>query len=182
MSGWHHRHILDLAAFSREDYAAVLELAERFRSLPVTGARKLPALQGRLVATLFFEPSTRTRSSFELAAKRLSADVQSFSPSSSSLSKGESVLDTARTYVAMGADVLVVRHRSTGVPQQLAEDLESAGERTVVLNGGDGLYSHPSQRISNTHPLSRSPTQTSWLAFSSPQSSLIRSVHRKVTG
>ena len=70
MSGWHHRHILDLAAFSREDYAAVLDLAERFRSLPVTGARKLPALQGRLVATLFFEPSTRTRSSFELAATR----------------------------------------------------------------------------------------------------------------
>ncbi len=155
MRGWHHRHILDLAAFSREDYAAVLDLAERFRSLPVTGARKLPALQGRLVATLFFEPSTRTRSSFELAAKRLSADVQSFSPSSSSLSKGESVLDTARTYVAMGADVLVVRHRSTGVPQQLAEDLESAGERTVVLNGGDGLHSHPSQGLLDLHTLAR---------------------------
>ena len=70
MSGWPHRHVLDLASFSREDFAAVLELAQRFRSLPVTGARKLPALQGRLVATLFFEPSTRTRSSFELAAKR----------------------------------------------------------------------------------------------------------------
>lgn len=71
MSAWSHRHILDLAAFSREDFAAVLELAHRFRALPVTGARKLPALQGRLVATLFFEPSTRTRSSFELAARRL---------------------------------------------------------------------------------------------------------------
>ena len=155
MSGWHHRHILDLASFSREDYAAVLELAERFRSLPVTGARKLPALQGRLVATLFFEPSTRTRSSFELAAKRLSADVMSFSPSSSSLSKGESVLDTARTYVAMGADVLVVRHRSTGVPQQLAQDLADAGERTVVLNGGDGLHSHPSQGLLDLFTLAR---------------------------
>ena len=155
MSGWHHRHILDLAAFSREDYAAVLELAHRFRSLPVTGARRLPALQGRLVATLFFEPSTRTRSSFELAAKRLSADVQSFSPSSSSLSKGESVLDTARTYVAMGADVLVVRHRSTGVPRQLARDLEMAGERTVVLNGGDGLHSHPSQGLLDLYTLAR---------------------------
>ena len=120
MSGWSHRHVLDLAAFSRDDYATVLELAHRFRSMPVTGARKLPALQGRLVATLFFEPSTRTRSSFELAAKRLSADVQSFSPSSSSLSKGESLLDTARTYVAMGADVLVIRHRCTDVPAQLA--------------------------------------------------------------
>ena len=122
MSGWQHRHILDLASLSRDDYSSILELAQRFRSLPVTGVRKLPALQGRLVATLFFEPSTRTRSSFELAAKRLSADVMSFSPSSSSLSKGESVLDTARTYVAMGADVLVVRHRSSSVPQQLAAE------------------------------------------------------------
>lgn len=155
MSGWQHRHILDLATFSREDYAAVLELAQRFRSLPVTGVRRLPALQGRLVATLFFEPSTRTRSSFELAAKRLSADVQSFSPSSSSLSKGESVLDTARTYVAMGADVLVVRHRSTGVPQQLAASLDEAGERTVVLNGGDGLHSHPSQGLLDLYTLAR---------------------------
>ena len=155
MNGWQHRHILDLASFSSEDYAAVLELAERFRSLPVTGARKLPALQGRLVATLFFEPSTRTRSSFELAAKRLSADVMSFSPSSSSLSKGESVLDTARTYVAMGADVLVVRHRSTAVPEQLARDLDEAGERTVVLNGGDGLHSHPSQGLLDLFTLAR---------------------------
>ena len=71
MSGWQHRHILDLACFSRDDFASILELAQRFRSLPVTGVRKLPALQGRLVATLFFEPSSRTRSSFELAAKRL---------------------------------------------------------------------------------------------------------------
>ena len=155
MNGWQHRHIIDLASFSSEDYAAVLELAERFRSLPVTGARKLPALQGRLVATLFFEPSTRTRSSFELAAKRLSADVMSFSPSSSSLSKGESVLDTARTYVAMGADVLVVRHRSTAVPVQLARDLDVAGERTVVLNGGDGLHSHPSQGLLDLFTLAR---------------------------
>ena len=155
MNGWPHRHILDLASFSSEDYAAVLELAERFRSLPVKGARKLPALQGRLVATLFFEPSTRTRSSFELAAKRLSADVMSFSPSSSSLSKGESVLDTARTYVAMGADVLVVRHRSTAVPEQLARDLDAAGERTVVLNGGDGLHSHPSQGLLDLFTLAR---------------------------
>ena len=103
--------MLDLAAFSLDDYATVLELAQRFRAMPVAGARKLPALQGRLMTSLFFEPSTRTRSSFELAAKRLSADVQSFSPSSSSLSKGESLLDTARTYVAMGANVLVVRHQ-----------------------------------------------------------------------
>ena len=155
MSVWSHRHILDLATFSHDDFGMVLELAHRFRTMPLTGARKLPALQGRLVATLFFEPSTRTRSSFELAAKRLSADVQSFAPSSSSLSKGESLLDTARTYVAMGADMLVVRHKNTSVPQQLAEALEASGERTMVLNGGDGLHSHPSQGLLDLYTLAQ---------------------------
>ncbi len=155
MSGWSHRHVLDLAAFSLDDYATVLELAQRFRALPTSGARKLPALQGRLVTTFFFEPSTRTRSSFELAAKRLSADVQSFSPSSSSLSKGESLLDTVRTYVAMGADLLVVRHRCTGVPAALARDLEASGARVAVLNGGDGLHSHPSQGLLDLFTLAR---------------------------
>lgn len=155
MSGWSHRHVIDLAAFSLDDYATVLELAQRFRALPTSGARKLPALQGRLVTTFFFEPSTRTRSSFELAAKRLSADVQSFSPSSSSLSKGESLLDTVRTYVAMGADLLVVRHRCTGVPAALARDLEASGARVAVLNGGDGLHSHPSQGLLDLFTLAR---------------------------
>ena len=155
MSDWTHRHVLDLAAFSLDDYTTVLELAQRFRVMPASGARKLPALQGRLVTTLFFEPSTRTRSSFELAAKRLSADVQSFSPSSSSLSKGESLLDTVRTYVAMGADLLVVRHRCTGVPAALARDLNASGDRVAVLNGGDGLHSHPSQGLLDLFTLAR---------------------------
>jgi aspartate carbamoyltransferase catalytic subunit len=155
LSDWTHRHVLDLAAFSLDDYATVLELAQRFRVMPSSGARKLPALQGRLVTTLFFEPSTRTRSSFELAAKRLSADVQSFSPSSSSLSKGESLLDTVRTYVAMGADLLVVRHRCTAVPACLARDLDASGERVAVLNGGDGLHSHPSQGLLDLFTLAR---------------------------
>ena len=147
--------MIDLAAFSRQDFATVLELAQRFRALPVAGARKLPALQGRLVTSLFFEPSTRTRSSFELAAKRLSADVQSFSPASSSLSKGESLLDTARTYMAMGANLLVVRHRCAGVPQQLAAELDRDGERVAVLNAGDGLHSHPSQGLLDLFTLAR---------------------------
>jgi aspartate carbamoyltransferase catalytic subunit len=155
LSGWHHRHVIDLAAFSRQDFATVLELAQRFRCLPVAGARKLPALQGRLVTSLFFEPSTRTRSSFEIAAKRLSADVQSFSPASSSLSKGESLLDTARTYLAMGANLLVVRHRCAGVPQQLAAELDRDGERVAVLNAGDGLHSHPSQGLLDLFTLAR---------------------------
>ncbi len=159
MSGWSHRHLIDLAAFSLEDFATVLELAQRFRVMPVSGSRKLPALQGRQVTSLFFEPSTRTRSSFELAARRLSADVQSFSPSSSSLSKGESLLDTALTYVAMGADVLVVRHRCAGVPATLARDLDrerrGGGRPVAVLNGGDGLHSHPSQGLLDLFTLAR---------------------------
>jgi aspartate carbamoyltransferase catalytic subunit len=155
VSGWNHRHVIDLASFSVADFTTVPELAQRFRALPVVGARKLPALQGRLIATLFFEPSTRTRSSFELAARRLSADVQSFVPTASSLSKGESLLDTARTYVAMGANVLVVRHRCAGVPLSLARDLERCGENVSVLNGGDGLHSHPSQGLLDLFTLAR---------------------------
>ena len=155
MSDWTHRHVLDLAAFSLDDFTTVLELAQRFRAMPTSGARKLPALQGRLVTTLFFEPSTRTRSSFELAARRLSADVLSFTPGSSSLSKGESLLDTVRTYVAMGAELLVVRHRATAVPQHLAEALDASGGRVAVLNGGDGLHSHPSQGLLDLFTLAR---------------------------
>ncbi len=155
MSDWKHRHIIDLATFSLKDYESVLELAHRFEEIPSTGKRKLPALQGRLVTTLFFEPSTRTRSSFELAAKNLSADVQSFSPSSSSLNKGETPLDTALTYVAMGSDVLIVRHRSTTVPEQLAKALDLTGKKTAVLNGGDGLHSHPSQGLLDLYTLAQ---------------------------
>ncbi len=147
MNHWKHQHILDLSSFSLEDFETIIDLANRFKALPNSGSRKLPALQGRLIATLFFEPSTRTRSSFELAAKRLSADIQTFSPSTSSLSKGESPLDTALTYVAMGADVLVVRHSSAGVPDQLAKELSKAGKKTSILNAGDGLHSHPSQGL-----------------------------------
>ncbi len=167
MSEWNHRHIIDLSTFSQKDYQSVLELAHRFRSIPTTGYRKLPALQGRLVVTLFFEPSTRTRSSFELAARSLSADVQSFSPSNSSLSKGETLLDTALTYVAMGADVLVVRHGSTSVPAQLAKALEEAGEQTAILNGGDGLHSHPSQGLLDLYTLARhfAPEQPTTMAL-----------------
>jgi aspartate carbamoyltransferase catalytic subunit len=155
VSGWSHRHVIDLAAFSLDDFATVLELAQRFRAMPTSGARKLPALQGKLMTSLFFEASTRTRSSFEIAAKRLSADVQNFAPSSSSLSKGESLLDTARTYVAMGANILVVRHRCAGVPQQLAVELEASGARVAVLNAGDGLHSHPSQGLLDLFTLVR---------------------------
>ena len=147
MTNWTHRHIIDLSSFSIEDYLSVLELANRFKSFPSKNARKIPALQGKLVTTLFFEPSTRTRSSFELAAKLLSADVQSFSPGTSSISKGETVLDTAMTYVAMGADVLIIRHSSTAVPVQIANSLDQINKGVAILNAGDGIHSHPSQGL-----------------------------------
>ena len=110
MQLWPHKHIHTLANFSIEDYTSVFELAKRFDSLKDAGTKKIPALQGTLVTSLFFEASTRPKNSFELAAKRLSADVQTFAPSSSSLTKGETIIDTALTYSAMGADILVIRH------------------------------------------------------------------------
>ena len=147
MNNWNHNHILDLSTFSLDDYKTVLELTTRFKDVDKSSSRKLPALQGKLITNLFFEPSTRTRSSFELAAKRLSADVQNFSVSSSSLSKGETPLDTILTYISMGADILVIRHESANVPAELANYVDINNINTSILNAGDGYHSHPSQGL-----------------------------------
>ena len=147
MNNWNHNHILDLSTFSLDDYQTVLELTTRFKDVHKSSSRKLPALQGRLITNLFFEPSTRTRSSFEIAAKRLSADVQNFSVSTSSLSKGETPLDTILTYISMGADILVIRHESTNVPSDLANYVDINNINTSILNAGDGYHSHPSQGL-----------------------------------
>ncbi len=147
MNNWKHNHILDLSTFSLDDYKTILELTTRFKEINKSSSRKLPALQGRLITNLFFEPSTRTRSSFELAAKRLSADVQNFSVSTSSLSKGETPLDTILTYISMGADILVIRHDSTNVPADLANYIDINNINTSILNAGDGYHSHPSQGL-----------------------------------
>ena len=120
MQIWPHKHIHSLANFSIQDYKSVFELANRFDALKNAGTKKIPALQGTLVTSLFFEASTRTKNSFELAAKRLSADVQTFAPSSSSLTKGETIIDTAITYSAMGADTLVIRHSSSYITFELS--------------------------------------------------------------
>jgi len=100
-----------------------------------------------VVTNLFFEPSTRTRSSFELAAKRLSADTLNFAPGSSSLTKGETILDTAKTYLAMGTDIMVIRHREAGVPHAIAREMDRLGTNVGVLNAGDGQHEHPSQAL-----------------------------------
>ncbi|NEP12410.1 MAG: aspartate carbamoyltransferase catalytic subunit [Symploca sp. SIO2C1] len=146
-NNWNRHHILSLADFEPAEYDMVLQTAASFREVLSRRTKKVPTLQGHVVANLFFEPSTRTRSSFELAAKRLSADTLNFSPGTSSLSKGETILDTAKTYLAMGADMIVIRHREAGVPQMIASEMEQLGVNLSVLNAGDGQHEHPSQGL-----------------------------------
>ncbi len=144
---WTRRHILSLIDFTAAEYETVLQTAASFRKVLSGRTKKVPALQGRVVANMFFEPSTRTRSSFELAAKRLSADILNFSPGSSSLTKGETILDTAKTYLAMGADIMVIRHQEAGVPQAIATEMDRLNSGVAILNAGDGLHQHPSQAL-----------------------------------
>ena len=144
---WTRRHILSLIDFTPEEYETVLQTAASFLKVLSGRTKKVPALQGRVVANMFFEPSTRTRSSFELAAKRLSADILNFSPGNSSLTKGETILDTAKTYLAMGADIMVIRHKQAGVPQIIAQEMDRLNSGVTILNAGDGLHQHPSQAL-----------------------------------
>ena len=144
---WTRRHILSLADFTADEYDAVLQTAASFREVLNRRTKKVPALQGQVVANLFFEASTRTRNSFELAAKRLSADTLNFAPGSSSLTKGETILDTAKTYLAMGTDMMVIRHQQAGVPMAIAQEMDRLGAKVSVLNAGDGQHEHPSQGL-----------------------------------
>ena len=144
---WTRHHVLTLADFTPDEYNTVLQTAASFREVLSRRTKKVPTLQGQVVTNLFFESSTRTRSSFELAAKRLSADTLNFTASTSSLSKGETILDTAKTYLAMGTDMMVIRHREAGVPQAIASEMDRMGVRVGVLNAGDGQHEHPSQAL-----------------------------------
>lgn len=144
---WNRRHIISLADFIPDEYENVLQTAISFQAVLSRRTKKVPTLQGQVVANLFFEPSTRTRSSFELAAKRLSADTLNFSPGSSSLTKGETILDTAKTYLAMGTDLMVIRHQGSGVPATIAQEMDRLGAGVGVLNAGDGQHEHPSQAL-----------------------------------
>ncbi|MDN4175656.1 aspartate carbamoyltransferase catalytic subunit [Nocardioides sp. SOB77] len=146
------RHLLSAADLSRDDAELVLSTAAELRSLADRPIKKLPALRGRTVVNLFFEDSTRTRISFEAAAKRLSADVINFSAKGSSLSKGESLKDTALTLEAMGADAVVVRHGASGAPHRLAH---SGWVRSSVVNAGDGTHEHPTQALLDAFTMTR---------------------------
>jgi aspartate carbamoyltransferase catalytic subunit len=135
-------HLLGLEHLAREEIECVLANAEGFKQTFERTVKKVPTLRGKTVVNLFFENSTRTRTSFEIAAKRLSADVISFSVSTSSVAKGESLLDTARTIEALGSDIIVMRHQCPGAPNLLARHLNSA-----IVNAGDGCHEHPTQGL-----------------------------------
>jgi aspartate carbamoyltransferase catalytic subunit len=139
---WNRRHLLGLEELSAEEITLILDKAEVFKQAMADGQRKIPLLTGKTCVNLFFENSTRTRNSFTLAARRLGADTLDFSASTSSLSKGETFIDTAKNIEAMGIDLVVVRHRTPGTPHLLAENL-----RCSVINAGDGPHEHPTQGL-----------------------------------
>ncbi|NEQ96721.1 MAG: aspartate carbamoyltransferase catalytic subunit [Cyanothece sp. SIO2G6] len=144
---WTRRHILSLDTFTPTEYNTILHTASSFGEVLLRRMKKVPALQGVVVTNMFFESSTRTRSSFELAAKRLSADILNFSPGTSSLTKGETILDTAKTYLAMGTNLMVIRHRQAGVPLAIAQEMDRLNTNVSILNAGDGQHAHPSQAL-----------------------------------
>lgn len=135
-------HFLTIEGLTADDLNGLLDDADEFVDVLHRPIPKVPALRGKTVATMFFEPSTRTKMSFEKAAKALSADTMSFSPGTSSLSKGESLKDTVLTVKAMGTDAMVVRHKATGAPWRIAEWIDQP-----VLNAGDGAHQHPTQAL-----------------------------------
>lgn len=139
---WTREHLLGLQELSAEEITVILDQAAEFKEMAKRGETKIGALSGTVVANLFFEPSTRTKTSFSLAAKRLSADTVDFTSSSSSLSKGETFVDTARNIEAMGVDVVVVRHGTSGAPLLLSKKLNAS-----VVNAGDGMHEHPTQAL-----------------------------------
>ncbi|MGB5162827.1 MAG: aspartate carbamoyltransferase catalytic subunit [Thermoanaerobaculia bacterium] len=140
--GWSRKDLVGIADLSPQEIQLILDTAESFREVSERPIKKVPTLRGKTVVNLFFEPSTRTRSSFEIAEKRLSADSLNFSSSSSSLSKGESLIDTALNLQAMAPDLIVIRHSHPGVPHMLAARLSSG-----VINAGDGAHEHPTQAL-----------------------------------
>lgn len=140
--GWRHRHLLDVDGLTAADLHLVMRTADAMREVLARPIAKVPALRGRNVTILFYEASTRTRVSFEVAAKNLSADVVNIAAATSSVAKGESLVDTVRTVEALGAQMLVIRHATSGAPY-LAADVFGGS----VLNGGDGWHAHPTQAL-----------------------------------
>ncbi len=149
------RHLLSAGDLDLDEITAILDLAEEMSQVQSRPVKKLPALRGRTVVNLFFEDSTRTRSSFELAGKWLSADVINISAKGSSVSKGESLRDTVLTVAAMGVDAMVIRHSASGAPWQAARWFADGGISAHVLNAGDGTHEHPTQALLDAFTMRR---------------------------
>lgn len=147
---WPHRHLLDIESLAAEDIRTLLRTAQGFESVSTRSIKKVPALRGKVVVNLFFEDSTRTRASFVLAASRLSADILDFAGKGSSVSKGETLRDTARNIEAMGVDVIVCRHPLSGAAVQLARSVDCA-----VINAGDGQHEHPTQGLLDLYTIAK---------------------------
>ncbi|MFN7971355.1 MAG: aspartate carbamoyltransferase catalytic subunit [Acidobacteriota bacterium] len=139
---FHHKHLLGIADLERAEIEYLLSLAESFKEISTRPIKKVPTLRGRTVVNLFFEPSTRTLSSFDIAEKRLSADTLNFSSSSSSVVKGETLIDTAKNLQAMAPDIIVIRHKAAGAPHLLSRNIDAA-----IINAGDGAHEHPTQAL-----------------------------------
>ena len=136
------KDVLDMESLSADEITTVLDTAERMKEISERPIKKVPTLRGKTVVLFFYEPSTRTRTSFEVAAKRLSADSLSISAGTSSMVKGETLIDTAKNLEAMNPDVIVIRHTSSGAPHMLAGRVKSS-----IINAGDGTHAHPSQAL-----------------------------------
>jgi aspartate carbamoyltransferase catalytic subunit len=137
-----HKHILGMEDFSAADISFILQTAESLKEISTRSIKKVPTLRGKTIINLFFEPSTRTRLSFEIAAKRMSADTFNISASTSSTTKGETLIDTARNLQAIHPDAIIIRHSSSGVPNLLQRHIQAS-----IINAGDGTHQHPSQAL-----------------------------------
>jgi len=145
---WHRKHLLGLRDLSAEEITYILDTAKGFEEVSTRSVKKAPPLRGKVVVNLFFEDSTRTRNSFALAASRLSADVVEFTQNTSSVSKGETLLDTARNLEAMGIDIVVIRHSAGGAPKLLSKYINAC-----VVNAGDGFCEHPTQGLLDVYTI-----------------------------
>ncbi len=145
---WTRKHLIGLSDLSREEIEFILDTAKGFEEVGARAIKKTPALRGKMVVNMFFEDSTRTRNSFTLAANRLSADVVEFTKTSSSVSKGETLIDTARNLEAMGIDIVVIRHNAGGAPKLLTRSINAC-----VVNAGDGFHEHPTQALLDVYTI-----------------------------
>ncbi len=145
---WHRKHLIGLRDLSAEEILHIFETAQGFEQISTRSVKKAPPLRGKVVVNLFFEDSTRTRTSFGLAASRLSADVIEFTKKSSAVSKGETLLDTARNLEAMGVDIVVIRHNAAGAPKLLSKNINAC-----VVNAGDGFCEHPTQALLDVYTI-----------------------------